>query len=42
MGGESAPTTVEESCEGIYKVCVTMDSACCGKFYTFEGKEHPW
>eukprot|EP00944_MAST-04C_sp_MAST-4C-sp1_P001576 g1576.t1 len=42
MGGNSAPTTIQESCEGIYKVCVTMTIDCCGKFYTFEGKEHPW
>ena len=41
-GRASAPTTIQESCEGIYKVCVTMTIACCGKFYTFEGKEHPW
>ena len=42
MGGTSAPTSIEESANGIYKVCVTMNSDYCGKFYTFEGKEHPW
>ena len=42
MGGKSAPSSIEESANGIYRVCVTMNSDYNGKFYTFEGKEHPW
>eukprot|EP00943_MAST-04B_sp_MAST-4B-sp1_P006154 g6154.t1 len=42
MGGPSAPVTVEDSTDGIYKVCVMMDAGFSGKFYTYEGKEHPW
>ena len=42
MGGDKAPVTIEESCDGIYKVCIAINANDCGKFYTYEGKEHPW
>ena len=42
MGGDNAPTTVEESCKGIYKLCQELDLKDSGGFFNFKGEERPW
>jgi NAD(P)-dependent dehydrogenase (short-subunit alcohol dehydrogenase family) len=42
MGGHSAPTTVEESVDGIYNLSLKISKAHSGKFYDFQSKEIPW
>jgi NAD(P)-dependent dehydrogenase (short-subunit alcohol dehydrogenase family) len=42
MGGRGATLAVEESVAGIRRVIATMSSADHGRFYTWDGREHPW
>ena len=42
MGGPSAPTTVQQSVQGIRRVIDGLSSADNGTFWSFEGKQFPW
>lgn len=42
MGGSSAPTTVEESVDGIFNLSMKIGKAHSGKFYDYQSKEIPW
>jgi NAD(P)-dependent dehydrogenase (short-subunit alcohol dehydrogenase family) len=42
MGGESAPTTVEVSANGIWKVVEGLTAAETGCFKDYQGKNLPW
>jgi NAD(P)-dependent dehydrogenase (short-subunit alcohol dehydrogenase family) len=42
MGGEQAPTSVDESARGLLKVINGAGKAQSGRFYDFEGDELPW
>ncbi len=42
MGGEDAPTTVDESASGILKIGLTATRDQSGHFYDFEGDSLPW
>lgn len=42
MGGSSAPLGVEESAEGIRRLVAGLTERHHGRFWTWEGREHPW
>lgn len=42
MGGENAPTPVEESVRGMIRVIEGLQPAQSGRFYDYEGDELPW
>ena len=42
MGGADAPTSVEESASGIVQLMEALDESRHGRFWTWEGREHPW
>jgi NAD(P)-dependent dehydrogenase (short-subunit alcohol dehydrogenase family) len=42
MGGAGAPTSPEESAQGIHKVIDGATKKSSGHFYDFEGEELPW
>ena len=42
MGGISAPLTVEESVTGIRNLVEGLTEAQNGRFWTWDGREHPW
>ncbi len=42
MGGEKAPTSIEESCLGIVKVLEGLDLTHSGQFFDFCGKKISW
>ncbi len=42
MGGSSADISVEDSAEGLFKLIDNMTMEHSGRFWTWEGKEHPW
>ncbi len=42
MGGSSADISVEESASGLFDLIETMTMAHSGRFWTWEGNEHPW
>ena len=42
MGGASASLSVEESARGIRRVMVELDESRHGRFWTWDGREHPW
>ncbi len=42
MGGENAPTSVEDSVRGMTKILAGLKNDQTGKFYDFEGEELPW
>jgi NAD(P)-dependent dehydrogenase (short-subunit alcohol dehydrogenase family) len=42
MGGPGATLTVEQSATGIRRVIAGLSSSDHGRFYTWEGREHPW
>ena len=42
MGGSSASISVEESARGIRRVMADLDESGHGRFWTWEGREHPW
>ena len=42
MGGSSAPLSVEESVDGIRELVSGLTEADHGRFWTWDGREHPW
>lgn len=42
MGGSGATISVEQSVTGIRRVVAGLSSSDHGRFYTWEGREHPW
>lgn len=42
MGGDKAPTTVDESAKGLYEVIVGKKPRRSGEFRDFKGQELPW
>lgn len=42
MGGPGAPLSVEESVRGMRQVIARLTPADHGRFWTWEGREHPW
>jgi NAD(P)-dependent dehydrogenase (short-subunit alcohol dehydrogenase family) len=42
MGGASAPLSVTESVAGIRQVVAQLAPAAHGRFWTWNGREHPW
>ena len=42
MGGRSASLSVEESACGIRQVMAALDESRHGRFWTWDGREHPW
>jgi NAD(P)-dependent dehydrogenase (short-subunit alcohol dehydrogenase family) len=42
MGGAGAPLSVQESVHGMRQVIARVTSAEHGRFWTWEGREHPW
>lgn len=42
MGGDNAPTTVQQSIAGMRKVIEDISPADGGRFYAFDGQEIPW
>ena len=42
MGGRNAAVSVEESARGICGLMASLDDSRHGRFWTWEGREHPW
>ena len=42
MGGRNAAVSVEESARGIFDLMASLDESGHGRFWTWEGREHPW
>ncbi len=42
MGGDSAPLSVEESVTGMHHLFAGLTAADHGRFWTWDGREHPW
>ena len=42
MGGTYASLSVEESARGIRRVMAELDESGRGRFWTWDGREHPW
>ena len=42
MGGSAATLSVEESARGIRRVMADLDESRHGRFWTWDGREHPW
>ena len=42
MGGGGAPVSVQESVRGMRQVIARLTPAEHGRFWTWEGREHPW
>jgi NAD(P)-dependent dehydrogenase (short-subunit alcohol dehydrogenase family) len=42
MGGSGAALSVEDSVTGIRRVIAGLATADHGRFYTWDGREHPW
>ena len=42
MGGSAASLSVEESARGIRQVIADLDESRHGRFWTWDGREHPW
>ena len=42
MGGSAASLSVEESARGIRRVMEGLDESRHGRFWTWDGREHPW
>ena len=42
MGGSAATLSVEESAYGIRRVMAELDESRHGRFWTWDGREHPW
>ena len=42
MGGPHAAISVEDSARGIYEVMASLDESRHGRFWTWDGHEHPW
>lgn len=42
MGGSAASLSIEESARGIRRVMADLDESGHGRFWTWDGREHPW
>ena len=42
MGGASAPLSVADSVRGMRRVIAALTAAAHGRFWTWQGREHPW
>ena len=42
MGGRNAAISVEESARGIHAVMAGLDESRHGRFWNWDGREHPW
>ena len=42
MGGDNAPVSVEASAAGIYDLVTNLTPDQHGRFWTWDGREHPW
>jgi NAD(P)-dependent dehydrogenase (short-subunit alcohol dehydrogenase family) len=42
MGGSSAPLSVEESASGVRDLIASLTPERHGRFWTWDGREHPW
>jgi hypothetical protein len=42
MGGASGEISVDESAEGIFTLIDRLTMAESGRFWTWDGREHPW
>ncbi|MGE0528608.1 MAG: SDR family oxidoreductase [Bdellovibrionales bacterium] len=42
MGGSAAPTSVEESTAGLWRIIDNLEPKQTGRFFDFRGKELPW
>jgi NAD(P)-dependent dehydrogenase (short-subunit alcohol dehydrogenase family) len=42
LGGPEAPTSVEESAQGLWRVVTGLKPRDSGKFYDFQGQQIPW
>lgn len=42
MGGRNAAISIEESARGICDVMAALDESRHGRFWTWDGREHPW
>ncbi len=42
MGGRNAAISIEESARGICDVMAALDDSRHGRFWTWDGREHPW
>ena len=42
MGGDQADLSVEESSAGLFKLINSMTMQQSGRFWTWDGEEHPW
>lgn len=42
MGGDSAPLAVEDSVAGIRRLLANLSPDHHGRFWTWDGREHPW
>jgi len=42
MGGSSAPLSVEESADGVRDLIANLTPEQHGRFWTWDGREHPW
>lgn len=42
MGGDKADIPVEESGAGLFKLVNSLTMEHSGRFWTWEGDEHPW
>ena len=42
MGGSAASLSVAESARGIRRVMADLDESRHGRFWTWDGREHPW
>ena len=42
MGGSAASLSVAESARGIRRVMANLDESRHGRFWTWDGREHPW
>ena len=42
MGGAQADITAAQSAEGLYQLIAQLDTSKSGRFWSFDGSEHPW
>jgi NAD(P)-dependent dehydrogenase (short-subunit alcohol dehydrogenase family) len=42
MGGSSAPLTPEQSVSAMRRVIARLSPRDSGKFFNYDGREHPW
>ena len=42
MGGANADISAEESAEGLFDLVTSLTLAHSGRFWTWDGREHPW